>query len=287
MRIFIISSPRQKTTIGLFEEACKARGVECVVLDPDEVAPMDIEVRPGDAVYRVSDVATCYGALELEHYLIGQGATSFYKNNDLFLLNLEDIDSVLLGNLGVTVPKTVNYMPKNREALKKCVHFLGGFPIIVKALGGSHGVGVMRVDSEQSLFSVSDYLRAGGGMYVMKEYCDVTSTARLIALGDKVIDSIEYSANKGDFRSNEGAKPNVAAKKFDRKVQALAVKAARALGLEFGGVDIMLTPEGPKVAEVNFPCFFARCQMLTGVDIAGQMVDFLTVKARRENGNVG
>ena len=102
-------------------------------------------------------------------------------------------------------------------------------------------------------------------------------------LGDKVIDSIEYTANDGDFRSNEGAKPNVAPKKFTDEVEKLAVKATRALGLEFGGVDIMITNNGPKVAEVNFPCFFPRCQQLTGTDIAGMMVDYLMEKARRKN----
>lgn len=54
--------------------------------------------------------------------------------------------------------------------------------------------------------------------------------------------------------------------------------AVKALGLEFGGVDVMITNDGPKVVEVNYPCFFPRCQMLTGVDIAGQMVEYLVNK---------
>lgn len=120
--------------------------------------------------------------------------------------------------------------------------------------------------------------------FVMKEYCDVKSTASLIVLGDKVIDSIEYRANKGDFHSNEGTKPNTDVKEYDNATKELAVKATHALGLEFGEVDIMNTPDGPKVAEVNFPCFFPRCQMLTSVDIADKMIKYLMAKtAQKEN----
>ena len=186
---------------------------------------------------------------------------------------------MIFPRFSIPIPKTVNYIPENRDALRQCVEELGGFPIIIKALGGSHGVGVMRADSLESLFSVSDYLRTTGERFVLKEYCNVLSTARLIVLGDKVIDSIEYSANKNDFRSNEGKTPNVAPKKFDSRVEEVAIKATHSLGLEFGGVDIMVTDSGPKVAEVNFPCFFPRCQLLTGTDIAGMMVDYLMGKS--------
>lgn len=185
---------------------------------------------------------------------------------------------MVFDNLGIPAPKTVNYLPKDREALLKYVDEVGGFPVCLKVLGGSHGIGVMCIDSKQSLFSVSDYLREQGEMVVMKEYCNVTSSARLIVLGDKVIDSIEYSAPKGDFRSNEGKAPNVSQKRFSKTVNEIAIQAVKSLGLEFGGVDIMITDNGAKVAEVNYPCFFPRCQMLTGTDIAGKMVKYLRDK---------
>lgn len=279
MKLFIITSPTQKTTNDLIVTACENRRIEYELLDPDFTAPSDIKCNTSDMVYRVTD-SFHYGHLELEHHLASRGVVSFYKNDALpFTMNAEEIDSILLPELGVATPKTVNYIPKERSALLKCVDYLGGFPIIIKALGGSHGVGVMKIDSRQSLFSVGDYLRKQGGMFVMKEFCNVTSTARLIVLGDKVIDSIEYTANTGDFRSNEGIEPNVAPKKFSKEVEELAIKATHALGLEFGGVDIMITSEGLKVAEVNFPCFFSRCQMITGIDIAGMMVDYLVAKS--------
>lgn len=275
MKLYIISNEGQKTTTDLLVAAAKNRGINSEVLNPEKICPADIKIENGDAVYRVS-TASHYGAAELEWDLIFKGAKSFYK--DKKSLFLKRIDAMAFESLGVPAPRTINYLPKDRKALLRCVKEVGGFPVCLKALGGSHGIGVMRVDSEQSLFSVSDYLREQGEMVVMKEYCNVTSSARLIVLGDKVIDSIEYSAPKGDFRSNEGEVPNVSQKHFSEMVNEIAIKAVRALGLEFGGVDIMITNDGAKVAEVNYPCFFPRCQMLTGTDIAGQMVEYLQNK---------
>lgn len=280
-KMYLVALPTQKTTVGLLTRACQELGVNYEIVNPEEIASIDIEVHPGDMVYRISD-ASHYGCLELEYDLIKRGVTSFYKGDNVFYLNSEEIDVFILNDRNVPLPKTITYIPKDREALRRCVDYLGGFPICIKALGGSHGVGVMKVDSYGSLFSVADYIRQQKGKAVLKEYCHVTSSARLIVLGNKVIDSIEYSANKDDFRSNEGKVPNVAPKKFDAAVEEAAIKAVNELGLEFGGVDIMITEDGPKIAEVNNPCFFARCQLLTGVDIAKQMVEYLLEKNKKK-----
>ena len=62
---------------------------------------------------------------------------------------------------------------------------------------------------------------------------------------------------------------------------ALAERAVAALGLEFGGVDILVDEQGTAtIAEVNFPCNFARNQMNTGTDVAGLLVDHLMAKSQ-------
>lgn len=237
----------------------------------------------GDALYRISDV-NHYGFLELEYQLVNRNIATFYQKNELLLINHEENDSLILAKKGISVPKTATFIPKNRKLLKVIVEELGGFPLILKSLGGSHGVGVMRIDSYPSLFSISDYLlkrvSKQGGKFVLKEYIESNSTARLIVLGEKVIDAIQYQANPDDFRSNEGKKPNVAQATFGKDVNRLAIQAVKALGLEFGGVDILISGRGPLVAEVNFPCFFPRCQLLTGTDISGMMVDYLVEKSK-------
>ena len=275
MKLYIIAKSHDETSTCLLKKACEARNVDYGILIPIETDPSNVIIEPGDAVYRAA-TSSNYGAAELERDLIMKGAKSFRKPEDAFVIRKDE--TLLFRKYNVPTPKTITYLPKDKVILKKCVEEVGGFPVCVKMLGGSHGAGVMRIDGFQSLISVSDLLRASGRPVVMKEYCDVTSTARLIVLGDKVIDSIEYTAPEGDFRSNEGVKPNVSPKTFSQEINDIAISAVKALGLEFGGVDIMVTKNGPKVAEVNFPCFFPRCQLLTGTDIAGQMVEYLIKK---------
>lgn len=275
MKLYIIAKSHDETSTCLLKKACEARSVDYEILIPIETNPSNVIIEPGDAVYRAA-TSSNYGAAELERDLIMKGAKSFRRPEDAFIIQKDE--SLLFRKHNIPTPKTITYLPKDKTALKECVEEIGGFPVCVKMLGGSHGAGVMRIDGFQSLISVSDLLRASGRPVVMKEYCDVTSTARLIVLGDKVIDSIEYTAPEGDFRSNEGVKPNVSPKTFSQEIKDTAISAVKALGLEFGGVDIMVTKNGPKVAEVNSPCFFPRCQLLTGTDIAGQMVEYLIKK---------
>jgi ribosomal protein S6--L-glutamate ligase len=158
---------------------------------------------------------------------------------------------------------------------------LGDFPVIVKVMGGSHGVGVIRVDSEESLRSLSDYLFATKVTFVVKEYFTVRSSLRLVVVGNTVVDAIQYMVPVGDFRSNVGEFP-VVVKVVPSKVSiSLALRAVASLGLDFGGVDILVTDKRNYITEVNFPCFFPRCQLLTGTDIAGMMIDFLIEKSKK------
>lgn len=279
MKLALIASENKRITLDLLIQSCKQKNVDFQIFNPQNSSPF-ASLNDGDALYRINDVSN-YGFLELECQLINAKVATFYQNNESLFVNNEENDSLILFNKGIAVPKTANFIPTDRLELKKTVLELGGFPLIIKSLGGSHGVGVMRVDSFESLFSVTDYLLKKEGRYVLKQYINTTSTARIIVLGDNAIDSIEYRANPDDFRSNEGRTPNVFRATFDQKITNLAIQAVRALGLEFGGVDILLSDTQPLVAEVNFPCFFPRCQLLTGTDISGMMVDYLVEKAKK------
>ena len=109
-----------------------------------------------------------------------------------------------------------------------------------------------------------------------------TAHARLIVLGDQVIDSIEYKREPNDFRSNVAKQPSVLAKKFPQHIQDAAVESVKALDLEFGGVDILIQNDGQfYIAEVNFPCNFSRSQLTTQTDIAGAIIDFLVAKSKK------
>ncbi|MDP3997521.1 MAG: hypothetical protein U1C49_00365 [Candidatus Andersenbacteria bacterium] len=280
MTLFCITYPeKNRNILRYLREACDKRKIDFKIISPDEfdyTAPP--EIAPGDLVYRVSISSD---AMSVENFLLREDTITFYSNFDRALSTYAyyHYDFSVHAKAGLPIPKTIYHLPKNRDLLRRAVDYLGGFPVIVKVLGASHGVGVMKVDTYSSLFSMVDFLRRHKQDAVIRQYIDVVKSARLVVLGDKVIDSIEYTAPEGDFRSNAGHKPNVAVKEFSEEIRETAVRAVAECKVEFGGVDILVDKaENIYLAEVNFPCNFARAQALTGVDIAGLMLDYLLGK---------
>jgi len=262
----------------LLEASCKKKNINFVQINPLELDyTKEIDLKSGDILYKVM---IGQRARKAELFLLNGKVTTFYSSFKRAISSYNN--TFLQQKMGTAIPKTVNHITKNRKLLKKYVNYLGGFPIIIKAMGGSHGVGVMKIDSFSSLFSVIDYLTAQKGDFIIREFINVTKSARLVVLGDRVVDSIEYTAPEGDFRSNEGRVPNVKIKKFSEEAKKTAVDAVNVLDLEFGGVDMLIDKNGKHyIVEVNFPCFFPRCQSLTGTDISGMIIDYLVDKTKR------
>ncbi|MBT3413248.1 MAG: ATP-grasp domain-containing protein [Candidatus Jacksonbacteria bacterium] len=275
MKFYYVATENKYDTADLFDVSCKERGIETVRIDPDTYSYTDgKDMTKKDLLYRIGISAP---AIAIEKVLLQYSPTTFYSDEFLFPRSVH----LAYKQANIPVPKTVSYVSSNKELLRSSVEHVGGLPVVIKVVGGSKGIGVMLADSYEGLFSIVDFLSSRSIRFVLQEFIDAPSHARLIVLGNKVIDSIEYISNAGDFRTNSDDTPNVAAKKFSKEVEEIAIEAAHALGVEFGGTDIIFDKKGnPYVLEVNSPCYFPRCQMTTGVDISGMMVDYLVKKSK-------
>lgn len=270
------------STLSMLESACLERGIGFEVINS---ASADFSVIPhltrSDLLYTVSDD---HKSQTLTRLLVATGSpTHLFHDDKAAMAQYEDEHTagIIYASSGLPAIPTVFSLTRDRVLLKKYVEALGGFPIVIKALGGSHGVGVMRCDSYPNLFSVADFLgKLKDKKYMLRAYIDYKSHAKLVVLGDEVIASTEYEKVCDDFRSNAGHDLHVRAQRFDRAVEQVAVQATRALGLDFAGVDVLIDKHGqPFIAETNFPNNFSLSQKLTGVDIAGKLVDWLGQKA--------
>jgi len=275
MNFYLISSESNKQTNDTFINACgNNKNVNLVYLDIRTYPEKNFKKpTPNDALYRAN--TTPY-ARQIEIDLLNEDLATFYKDYRKALhggMNPAADEKIYTEN-GVPTPKTIFIITKDKQNIEKEIEDLNGPPYIVKVSGKSHGIGVMKVDSIESLFSVLDYLRDDDAKVMIREYIPVTSSARLVVLGDKVVESIEYQAPKNDFRSNVGD-PKVQPKKFPKKIEETAIKAVNLLNLEFGGVDILIHNDKHYLTETNFPCFFPRAQQITGTDIAAQMIEYL------------
>ncbi len=281
MNFFCISTKKQKITRGLLKKSAEERGLKFINIDVNNFDTLDKKYQNNEGVlYRITSGEL---AKNIELFLLQKNnLETFYKTNKRAFFNALDIPLQKFYN--ISMPKTVTILSDNYETLKAIVEEVGGFPVILKVTGLSHGAGVMKMNSMESLISVIGFLKKNGATrMVLREYIDSYRHARLVVLGDKVVDSIEYIVPENDFRTNAG-KPQVKAEKFSDDFEKIAIEAIKIIDLEFGGVDILIGKDSsPYLAEVNFPCYFPRNQLTTGVDISGMMVEYLVDKFNKKN----
>jgi hypothetical protein len=279
MIFFSVAYKQNRHTTELLEQACKYRSIRHLAIDPAVFNYLEApQLKPGDLLYRD---ATDRRSRLVEKFLTQPDTATFYRSYERALQLPTNFSYLIHEKMGIPIPPTIYHITRDRALLQRYVDHLGGFPIILKSIGSSHGVGVMKIDSVTSLFSIADHLLTESNNIIMRKFIDTKRHGRFIVLGNAVIDTIEYEAPADDFRTNVGAKPNVKPRQYEQSVQDIAVSAVKVLGLEFGGVDVIFDSSGaPYVIEVNFPCNFARAQSTTGVDIAGLMVDYLMAKNR-------
>jgi ribosomal protein S6--L-glutamate ligase len=108
---------------------------------------------------------------------------------------------IILNNEGIQTPKSALFI--NEEQLDKALESIGGkFPVIVKTIFGTHGVGVMRADSMASLRSICQQLIKSGVEFMLQEYIEHKESARILVLGDSAVAAVLRTIPDGDFRSN-------------------------------------------------------------------------------------
>ena len=178
-----------------------------------------------------------------------------------------------LRNAGVAVARTIPaplcYTP-NVKADEKFLENVAkklGFPLVVKKSYGSFGAGVQLVHGIPELIETANKFLYEPHFY--QEFIEQSSgkDIRVIVIGGKVVAAMERVAQKGEFRSN------VELGGVGRKIDLLenyaqtAIKAAKALGLDYCGVDILEKGDG-LVCEVNSNAFFEGIESVTGVNVA-------------------
>ena len=169
------------------------------------------------------------------------------------------------------------------EFLENAVAKMGDYPFVLKPFHGTHGRGVMLVDTPTSLTSAVDALCDFHHDYVIQPFIKEAGGVdiRVLVVGGEAIAVMKRSAPPGEFRANihkGGAGEMVA---LPEEYINIAIKAAAALELEIAGVDLLETNEGPVVLEVNPSPGFEELEAVTGIDIAAAIIKFATEFAEK------
>jgi ribosomal protein S6--L-glutamate ligase len=157
------------------------------------------------------------------------------------------------------------------------------YPVVIKMPSGTHGKGVMIAESRSSASSMIDALALLKQPFLLQEFIDTGGTdIRAFVVGEKVVAAMRRTAVKGEARSNIHAGGKGTAAAIDKKIEKIAISAARAMGVDICGVDIMESARGPLVLEVNVSPGMQGITKATGIDVAGEVAKFLFEKTKQK-----
>jgi ribosomal protein S6--L-glutamate ligase len=286
MRLAILSRNSKLYSTRRLVEAARSRGHTVRVLDPlrcymriaSDGFSMHYKGKPiagYDAVIpRIGASITRYGTAVLRQFeLMG----SYSPNPSDAILRARDKLRAhqLLAAQGIGMPITV--FGDNPDDTVDLLSMLGPPPHVIKLNEGTQGAGVMLTEKPSASRSVVEALRGLYANFVVQEFIEEAQGAdlRCFVVGDRVVASMRRQAPEGDFRSNlhRGGTAECAEAGVDE--QEVAVRAARVLGLNVAGVDLIRSRRGPLVLEVNSTPGLEGIEQACAVDVAGSIVDHI------------
>ncbi|NCP10434.1 MAG: 30S ribosomal protein S6--L-glutamate ligase [Sphingomonadales bacterium] len=186
----------------------------------------------------------------------------------------------ILAKYGLGLPVTAfAHDPKQTDEVLKMV---GGAPAVIKLLEGTQGIGVVLGETEKSAKSVIEAFRGANVNILVQEFIKEAGSTdiRILVIGGKVVAAMQRTGAPGDFRSNLHRGGSAKQVKITPEERSTAVRAAKAMGLNVCGVDILRSNHGPVIMEVNSSPGLEGIENATGKDVAGQIIDFIVANAK-------
>jgi ribosomal protein S6--L-glutamate ligase len=177
-----------------------------------------------------------------------------------------------MASLNMPTPATVAL--RDPIGLEAMLAQLGGPPVIIKPVRGTQGVGVMLMESLESIRAISETMWGLGQNFVMQKFVKEAAgrDIRAFVVGKRVVAAMRRVSKKGEFRANihRGGRGEKVA--LSKDFQALAVQAAQKMGLYVAGVDLLETNDGPMLLEVNSSPGLEGIERYTGVNVAAEII---------------
>lgn len=291
MNILILSrNPRIYSTRRMVE-AAKARGHTVRVVDTlhcymniSSHEPMvhykGEKLEDYDAVIpRIGASITFYGAAVLRQFEM-MGVYSL--NESVAITRARDkLRSLqLLSRKGVGLP--VTGFAHSPDDIQDVIRIVGGAPLVIKLLEGTQGIGVVLAETQKAAKSVIEAFMGLTANIMVQEFIKEAggSDIRCFVVGGKVVAGMKRVAREGEFRSNLHRGGTAELIKLTPEERSTAIRAAKIVGLNVAGVDILRSNHGPVVMEVNSSPGLEGIEGITGKDIAGLIIEFVEKNAK-------
>ncbi|MBN9286779.1 MAG: ribosomal protein S6 modification protein [Gammaproteobacteria bacterium 39-13] len=291
MKIGILSrDPRLYSTRRLVE-AAEQRGHEVQVIDVLKCY-MNITANQPSVHYRkqilkfdaiiprIGASVTSYGTAVLRQFEV----SGIYSVNESIAIS-RSRDKLrahqLLARKGVGMP--ITGYAHSADATDELIEFVGGAPLIVKLMESTHGKGIVLAETEKAAEGVINAFRGLNANFLVQEYIEEAkgSDIRCFVVGDRVVASMQRTAKEGEFRSNLHRGGTASSVKLKPEERALALKAAKVMGLDVAGVDLIRSAHGPLVLEVNSSPGLQGIERVTGKDVADMIIEYVEKDAHK------
>lgn len=286
MKIALLSRNARLYSTRRLVEAAKARGHEIRILDALRCYMNITSHRPAihykgeevtgfDAIIpRIGASVTFYGTAVLRQFEM----MGVYTLNESVAIS-RSRDKIralqLLSRKGIGLP--VTGFANKPDDIQDLIKMVGGAPLVIKLLEGTQGIGVVLAETEQAAESVIEAFLGLRASALVQEYVKESDGAdiRCFVIGDRVVAAMKRQGKKGEFRSNIHRGGTASTIRITPEERSTAVRAAKTMGLNVCGVDILRSNHGPVVMEVNSSPGLEGIEKVTGKDIAGMIIEFL------------
>jgi len=155
-------------------------------------------------------------------------------------------------------------------------------PLILKLLSGTQGVGVMKVEKASDVGPIIDTLVELKQLILIQAYVpNPGEDIRMLVVGDQVVGAMVRKAGPAEWRSNIHLGGRGIPYRSTDAEGEMAVRAAKAVGLEIAGVDMIMAKDGPYLIEVNASPGFKGLMKATDADVPGKIIEYAVAKAKK------
>lgn len=291
MRIYVFSRGRFLYSTARLVEAGKARSHWTEVIDHAQCSPSlageDTSLLyqgkslslPHVAIPRIGANITQRGAAVIRQLDV-MGVPSTISAEGLTLARDKMSSLQVLAANGLPIPRTV--LCFSLQEVRKAALSFSDFPVVIKLLESTHGIGVAKADSLYQLERIAEGFLRLQDRVILQEFVEESDgrDIRAFVVGNRVVAAMERQAATGEFRANMHRGATARAVKLTPEDEQLCLRSAAVLGVEVAGVDLIPSRRGPLLMEVNASPGLEGIEGATKVDIAGAIIDYAISKVR-------
>jgi ribosomal protein S6--L-glutamate ligase len=290
MKIAILSRNKNLYSTRRLKEAAKDRGHEAIVVDHmgcsligeyknPRVIYNENDLSDVDAIIpRIGASVTFYGTAVVRQF---EMRSVFTVNSSIAIVRSRDKlrSTQIFSRHDIGIPKTI--FTNHPKKLDPLISEIGGTPVVIKLLEGTQGIGVVLAETKKAAKSVVEAFHGLNANMLIQEFIAEAGGAdiRAFVVNGKVVGAMKRQGAEGEFRSNLHQGGSATAVKLTKPQRAVALAAAKAMGLNMAGVDMIESSRGPLVLEVNSSPGLEGIEKATGKNIAGEVIKYIEANA--------